>query len=353
MTVKNYKALCGLLEQPEKTGKSRKYQLDDFKRYFDWEKSGQKFIITDIYDEPLTKEDKRKLGNNSIYVKYIEIILLQYLSKQEGFTRTFTKRNWWEMLGITNHKYGRVSEKHLENLDYTVTPYEIKLFYQRCNKKLEQILFSALNSLKSRKLIEYEVQTVIVDRDKNIEEQYFLASDDNKKRILDTEHYVLHKVMGYDNMFQVFIRSKQGEFYRKVNQLLNENYGWDFYFKQIKIIFVSKNVREALPELETKLQKELLNQKVIECLNTSARNYYNKKEEEYEAGTKNLLMEEWGEIPKEDKKTKLWHLPDTYLDAQNILTEELIRIGHKNMTFSIDDFLESNAELEDLFMCDK
>jgi hypothetical protein len=255
------------------------------------------------------------------------------------------------MLGITNHKYGRESEKQLENLDYTVTPYEIKHFYQRCNKKLEQILFSALNSLKSRKLIDYEMQTVIVDHDRNIEEQYFLASDDNKKRILETEHYVLHKIMGLEKMFQVFIRFKQNEFYQMVNHLLRENYGWDFYFKQIKIIFVSKDVREALPELQIKFQKELLNQKVVECLNINAENFYNKKKEEYEV-RRNLLMD-WGEILEEKRAAKLWNLPDTYLTAQNILTEELIRIGHKNMTFSVDDFLESNVELEDLFMCDK
>ena len=63
-TIKNYKALCEILQQPVKAGKSRTLQLKDFKRYFDWEKSGQKFIITDVYDTPLPKDDKRKLGNN-------------------------------------------------------------------------------------------------------------------------------------------------------------------------------------------------------------------------------------------------------------------------------------------------
>lgn len=67
MVIKNYKELCNLLGQEVKSGKSKKLQLEDFKRYFDWEKSGQKFIITDIYDTPLTKEDRRKLGNNSMY----------------------------------------------------------------------------------------------------------------------------------------------------------------------------------------------------------------------------------------------------------------------------------------------
>lgn len=198
MTVKNYKVLCELLGQDVKDGKSKKYQLEDFARYFDWERSGQKFIISDIYDTPLTKEDKRKLGNNSIYVKCIEVILLQYLSKQEGYARTLTKRNWWEMLGVVNHKYGRTPENDLKDLDYTITSWEVRHFYQRCNKKLEQILFSALNSLKNRKLITYEIQTIIVATDERNKERYFDANDIQKKQILEVERYVLHNVMGYE-----------------------------------------------------------------------------------------------------------------------------------------------------------
>ena len=92
MVVKNYKQLCEILKKETKTGNARKAQLKEFGRYFDWEKAGQKFIITDIYDTPLEKEDKRKFGNNSIYVRYIEVILLKYLSQQTGYTRTLTKR---------------------------------------------------------------------------------------------------------------------------------------------------------------------------------------------------------------------------------------------------------------------
>lgn len=64
MTVKNYKVLCELLGEPVKDGKSKKYQLQNFSRFFDWEKIGQKFIISDIYTSPLDKEDGRKSGNN-------------------------------------------------------------------------------------------------------------------------------------------------------------------------------------------------------------------------------------------------------------------------------------------------
>lgn len=352
MTIKNYKVLCELLGQQVKSGKSRKYQLEDFNRYFEWEKSGQAFVITDIYDTPLTKEDKRRLGNNSIYVQCIEVILLQYLSKQEGYTRTFTKRMWWEMLGITNHKYGRVSENQLKNLDYSVTQFEIKHFYQRCNKKLEQILFSALNSLKNRKLIMYEIQTVIVENDKNGKERYFLASDDDNKNILQVERHVLHNIMGYEKMFQVFLRFQQAEFYKKVSDLLSEYYGWKYYFKQVKVIYTPEDVREALPQMEVILQKELLNKRVIDFLNNNAKEFYDNRLNEYEEKTKNLIAEYIGEAPKTVTRS-LWRIPDTYLTAQSILTDELIRIGHRDMIFSAEDFLENNADLDDLFQFDK
>ena len=62
--VKNYKELCALLGAEFKQGgNSRTAQLKEFARYFDWEKSGQKFLITDIYDTPLPKEDGRLDGH--------------------------------------------------------------------------------------------------------------------------------------------------------------------------------------------------------------------------------------------------------------------------------------------------
>lgn len=353
MTVKNYKVLCEILEQPIKDGKSRKLQLKDFKRYFDWEKSGQKFIITDIYDTPLTKEDKRKFGNNSIYVKYIEVILLKYLSKQKECTKTFTKRNWWGLLGIVNEKYDRVSTKKLEDLDYTVTSWEVKHFYQRCNKKLEEILFSALNSLKSRKLITYEIQTIIVKYDDKNGEKYSEANDNEKKMLLDVEHHVLHNIFKYDKMIQVFLRFQQKEFYEKVNELLYERYGWDHCFKQIKIIYTPDGVRQVYPELEAKLQKEIslmLNEEVCNAIDQNAKDIYSKQlkahKEWEESCWANILNNEGKVISRKKEPFCLQH---TYLDAQSILTDELIKIGHKNMVFSSKEFLESNEEVDSLF----
>lgn len=344
MVVKNYKELCKLLRQEIKDGKSKKYQIENFKRYFDFEKSGQKFIITDIYEIPLPKEDKRKTGNNSIYVKYIELILLQYLSKQEGFTKTFTKRNWWELLGMVNRKYNKVSKKYLENIDYTITPFEINHFYQRCNKKLEQILFSALNNLKNRKLLIWDLQTVIVTMDEKHKEKYFLAGDEDKKKILQIERYILKNVMGFEKIIQVFCRFKQNEYYTLVNNKLFELYGWNYYFKQIKLIYTQKDVLDAIQQSEVDLQKALLNEKIIQTLNDNAKEKYRTDKQKLEQTRSNLV---WGDY-KYIAKSGMWNIPDTYLEAQRILTEELINIGHKDNKFLLEQFEEDN-ELNQLF----
>lgn len=356
MTVKNYKVLCEMLQQPVRDGKSRTLQLKDFKRYFDWEKSGQKFIITDVYDTPLPKDDKRKLGNRAIYVRYIEIILLQYLSKQNGYTSTLTKRNWWKMLGIVNRKYGDAAEDQLKDLDTIITTWEIRHFYQRCNKRLTEILYSALKSLRSRRLIEYEQQIVIVTKDKYGRPIYSVANDDEKKIILDVEHYVLHEIYKYDKMVQVFFRFQEKEFYEKVNAILFEKYGWDHCFRQIKIIYIPA-VKEAYAELKEDLQKELLNQKVLETIEESAKKQletWTEKCDKYRDA-----KEVWGEKFIESfidgthrslkEPDKPFTPPDTYLEAQNLLMNELIKIGHKDMTFSLEEFLASNEEMNTLY----
>lgn len=277
MIIKNYKELCMILNEEIKTGKAKQLQLKNWKRYFDWEKDGQKFIIVDIYDTPLPKEDLRRKGNNSVYKNYIELILLQYLSQQKGYRKTFTKRNWLELLGMINSKYGKEPKMKLKQLDYCINDQEITLFYIRSNKKLERVLHDALSNLQREKLIIVEYETVIVSVDERGKEYRFIANDYQKKKILQTERYILKNVMQYKNMFYVYIKNKASEYYSKVNERLYDLYGWKYYYKQIKIIYDKPNIVDAIPSKEVMLQKEILNSKIIKFLNDNAKNVYEKK----------------------------------------------------------------------------
>lgn len=59
-SVKNYKLMCEFLKEEEGTGNSRKAQINRWKRYFEFHKEGQKFVIDEIYDEPQITLDQRK-----------------------------------------------------------------------------------------------------------------------------------------------------------------------------------------------------------------------------------------------------------------------------------------------------
>ena len=131
LVVKNYKLMCHLLQQEQKTSNSKKAQHKEWQRYFDYEKQGQKYIITEIYNEPLIKNDKRALGNGSIYVPHIELILLNYLSKQEGFTATLTLKKLFLLMGMINPKYIEENKDMLKARNEHITDYQINHFYQR------------------------------------------------------------------------------------------------------------------------------------------------------------------------------------------------------------------------------
>lgn len=339
--VKNYKELCALLGEKEHGGDSRKAQLKEFARYFEWEKSGQKFLITDIYDTPLPKEDGRNKGK---YVKCIEIVLLNYLSKQKGYTCTLSKKKWWELLGMINRKYDNVSQEELLEINPVITKFEIRHYYQRCNKKLEEILFSALKSLSSRKLIDWEIETVIVTRNQE-KTHYRVANVFEKKMILRAERYVLHKIMQLEKMFNVFAKQKQDEFYRLVNEILENSLDkdWQYYYKRVKIIYNHDQIVEAIPDLEAELRKLELNDKVVNALNEHAEKNYRRNEEK--------LFEK---IVSEEDISGEWKMPDTYVMAQKLLTDELIRLGHKDAgekSYTLTK--KDEKELNTLFLLEK
>ena len=60
MTFKNLKALGEYLGEELKKGNSKKYQLIDWQRYFDYEKQGHKVTITAIKDAPTEKKLRGK-----------------------------------------------------------------------------------------------------------------------------------------------------------------------------------------------------------------------------------------------------------------------------------------------------
>lgn len=369
MVVKNYKEMCRILRQEVCGGDSKKAQLKEWARYFLWEKKGQKFIILDIYDSPLSKEDGRQ--NKNIYVQYIGVILIKILSKQRSSKTPFyiTTNQMWKLLGMINNNYKNISLDDLNDriTDYKVSSFDMKKFYQRCNQRLRDILFSSLNRLEDRALIRYEIETVIVFYDG--EETVFLpANDQQKKMILKSERKVL-KDMGLESKQHAYAKFKETEFFERVNAYLQEWYGWEYTFNRIKINYNKSDVLETVREDEMKLKNDFeeiklqrlgLNDRVIEALYKNAQtimdNRHKKADEEYQKAL-DKYMDEYkviGTIPDSFLPTKSdLHIFDYlpyFVEIQNRLTDELISIRKPQERKTLIEFNNDNVkELDEFF----
>lgn len=264
---KNYKELSETLNiQYKKGGCSQKSQIKELKRYFDFERDGQKYIITDIYTTPLPRDDKRLLGNNSEYRECIEMILLDYLSKQEGKSTNITLKNLFLLLGMANQNY---MNKDYVIKDDEISEWQIQHFNQRSYNKLYSILITSLNNLRNRRLIDYHKTTMI---NVQIEDRGYIynetrtATKQEEDNIRETEREVL-KQMGLESMVLVFLKFKSEEFYKRVGAILFDRYKINYYYNTIEIRFTHHHIEEAK---ETQAERILLNEKVINSLNKEA-----------------------------------------------------------------------------------
>lgn len=285
MMVKNYRAMCELLGQDIRTGKSKQYQLKTWERYFDYYKDGQKFIITEIYDEPFPSVDGRS-RRDGVYSQYIEVLLMRYLTSGEGHVATLTKRKLYNLLGLApeayirlpcNEELGQITSTYMKdtyNLDVEFS--DIQHFYHRADLKMNSILRSALNSMKRKMLIKYMTEYVIVDK----EGMSCVASDEEIKKILAIEHDVMIS-MGASTFSKIVYMHQVGEFYDKVSKRCTELYGWQYYYTRLKIIYLHNEIKNSISK-EVQRLKEMtthdnlleLNGRLINGLNKQAERKY-------------------------------------------------------------------------------
>ena len=343
LVVKNYKSMCSLLECDVCGGDSKKSQLKNWKRYFNYEKSGQKFIITEIYDTPFPSEDARKL-KEGLYVKYIELLLLKYLSSCEGYQTKITKGKLYQILGLTNEYYyklkssdnpyeiANIKNKIKSKCDTLVTEFDINHFQQRAEAKLNKTLYTALDSMSKRFLIKYHTEYVLRVPCKDDKSGYELevASPRQVSLILEAQHKILDS-MGYENITQVALRYKLKEFNERVDDYLSEHYGWLGFFSQLSIIYINDIGREIplkaeeIRKLAPSVQRKQLNQIVVKSLNQQARDKYDKNSNK----ALDLMIDEVerrGFGIKEDDSPKFFQYYPTYVEAQLELADYLINI---------------------------
>lgn len=323
-TIKNYKEFCELFgEEVKNGGSAKKAQLQEWLRYLEYEKieGSQGYIIKQVYDKPKLKEST----SNGLYVKFIEILLMNELAKRkerackndyinlqietedggdnDSHICLFSKTQLYHLLGMVNDNYlyknrEAIKENIIENgvkdletgAELKISEWDINHFMDRTNSKLNEILTSALKSMQRRSLIDCRDIMIIVegipdeeeigeDIDTDIEnlgkievEKYRVANADEREYILQVQKRVLSE-MGLDSI--PFYNAQK--FYEKLNKKMYEEKGWKRAYKEYEIIYLEKYIISDIPIVERELERYIkknkieLNSKVLEALNTQSK----------------------------------------------------------------------------------
>lgn len=327
--VKNYKDMCKLLGDITKEGNSRKSQLEDWQRYFEYKKDGHKFIITKIYDSPLEKVESRG-GQNAIYVKFIELLLMYELSKRPGYTCNYTKTNLCHLLGLVNDNYLRNNRSEARKSMPKIDNWQINQFFNRVDGKLKDVLFSALNSMKRRCLITYTEQYIIVTNvcDNNSDmhnAEYKVASKKEMEMILSAKSVILKQ-----NGWSCVPFNKMDIFYSLVNGYLKEKYGWNSVYREYEIVYTREHMDYGIKNATNELKALILKSKIelntvfLDAINRQASTLYKKNQSECESLWLEILNEDSSEENNEERK--YFEFPGDYEYNQEILADVFVKL---------------------------
>lgn len=303
--------------------------MKNLERFFKYDRQGHRFVITEVYDSPYEKDDKRVNGNNRVYATYIESILLNYFKQHNGYKFSFTKRQLWETLGIVNKNYFNYSYKMedlltmLHKYDSRLQPWLIERFYSRSKQKLNDIVKSALNSLKKRNLIQYKDDILMACQVRN----HFEITEPQKiSKVLEIKRETIDELVGAtkkvikdgkeiivptDVRDIIFNRDKNINyeiFLNLRNKKLKDSLGFDFVYRKYSIICNREYLVKDLAKNEQMLKKSL-NSKVILKVNELAQKDFNRNKEDIKSG----------------KKT--FRYPGYYVNTQKLLSEKLLDIN--------------------------
>lgn len=281
--IKNYKELCNLIEEKPKGGHSKEAQLKELKRFINYHNEGHKFIIDEVYEIPIKKEDKR---TNGLYIDDIQALLMNLLYDSKEKKILLSSSRLFKELNLTNDNYvdGRNNMNNLckvKDIDINTC----SEFYKYTQTSLKQKIESALNGLKRECLIEYKKiymivinevkmnelnQPIIYNGDRvEIQKVHREAEDNEINLILECKQKVLEG-LGYKNISQIIKNNEWKTYRERVNTLLKQKGNIEYYYEAYSIYYNNDYIKRYIKRYDLEdVIKERLNDNIC----TMVKNY--------------------------------------------------------------------------------
>ena len=281
-------------------GKSKQLQLENLKRFIEYEYDAEqkKYLITNIYEECLPKQP-RKLREDAIYTKYIEMLLLAYLKEQTGCSAIMSKASWWAILSMVNSdfvKYQNPSKRNLlleEHLTKEMDRENIDEFMENTNRRFTTLFSRALKSLESRRLIDTP-KYIYIYRYKDDEFGEFKIADDQLvSDIIDCEYDALHELGLKTKEQLVLYPKKRQKYYDILNEIEYERLGFAECYRELQIVFGKTHLNT-----EFNYTKQQLIDAGVECNNVFKLNIDNSIINKYRKNR--VTLQDYQDMPVEE-----------------------------------------------------
>ncbi|OMD67457.1 hypothetical protein [Paenibacillus odorifer] len=317
LVAKNYKEMCEILDDKEKIGsKSKKLQMNRWNCYFNYEKSGHKYIITEIYE---TVKPLPKRGGNNItpYINQIKELIIQLLLCSGNNKVILPKNRLMVALDMINDNY-RIGKENIEGLSKqtSIDKMIIYDFYNSTDGMLANNIEKSLNDLHNKRAI-YWSKVYMVNKNNKIDE----ATDEEYRMIIRVQANIL-KIMGYEGLLEVFRDGKIAEFTRKTNTILCQEAGIRYIYEAYSINLNKERLEYVVEKMNKVKIKELgksVNIQIKDRVKLNSTKRHEKTVEKYD---------EWFGIP-DDKKA--YRINELFLNKQFILADVLIDIEHPSI----------------------
>ena len=332
----NYKEICNIIGEKVEEGNTKYSQIKRWKRFMEFEKieGSHRYLIKKVYEVPLPKESKQ----NSLYTKVIELLLMYELSEKEGYTAQYTKTKIYYILGMVNsnflHRNREMAlemaierDKEIED----IKSWEMNHFYLMTTSKLNEILMSALKSMRRRCLLDYqEVMMLSYYEGEEGNERLYTreATNEEWEKVLEVQKEILLK-NGWDKVPLI----QANRFYEEVNENIYKKYGWNGAYKEIKLIYtqeyMSKDIPTVLREIRDIIQinQSNLNKQILETLEAQIYKLKDKNEEKIQKEIGGIGKKRIGQ--REYEKIEEFLYPSTYIEHQKKLINLFINIGNE------------------------
>ena len=332
----NYKEICNIIGEKVEQGNTKYSQIKKWKRFMEFEKieGSHRYLIKKVYEVPLPKESKQ----NSLYTKVIELLLMYELSEKEGYTAQYTKTKIYYILGMVNsnflHRNREMAlemaierDKEIED----IKSWEMNHFYLMTTSKLNEILMSALKSMRRRCLLDYQEVMMLsyYEGEEGNEKLYTReATNEEWEKVLEVQKEILLK-NGWDKVPLI----QANRFYEEVNEKIYKKYGWNGAYKEIKLIYtqeyMSKDIPTVLREIRDIIQinQSKLNKQILETLEVQIYKLKDKNEEKIQKEIGGIGKKRIGQ--REYEKIEEFLYPSTYIEHQKKLIDLFINIGNE------------------------